>query len=75
MKVTYNRVGGVMVSVLVSVRQILCSNPGSDQTKDYNIDMCCFTNKHEASGVRTKTGCQGNVSEWGDMFTSSGQHN
>jgi hypothetical protein len=29
--------------------------------------------KHQ--GVRTKTGCQGNVSEWGDMFTSSGQHN
>ena len=54
MKVTYNRVGGVMVSVLVSVRQILCSNPGSDQTKDYNIDMCCFTNKHEASRSKNK---------------------
>ena len=67
-----------MVSVLVSVRQILCSNPGSDQTKDNKIDICCFTNKHEALRNKNKDWLarnQGNVSEWGDRFTSGGQHN
>jgi hypothetical protein len=47
--------------------------PLSDQTKDYEISMCCFSVKHavqgESQGQRLVGSNQDNVSEWGDMFT------
>ena len=42
----------------------------SGQTKDYEIDICCFSAKHAAVRRKSKD-ClarnQDNVSEWGDM--------
>jgi len=39
----------------------------SVQTKDYEIDICCFSAKHEV--LRRKTGWVAiSVSEWGDMY-------
>ena len=44
--------------------------PRSGQTKDYEIDICCFSAKHAA--LRRKcndwlTRNQDNVSEWGEI--------
>jgi len=53
-----NHIGGVMVSV------------GSSQTKDYKIDICCFSVKHPALRRKSKDWLarnQDNVSEWGGM--------
>ena len=45
----------------------------SDQTKDYEISICCFSVKYavqgESQGQRLVGSNQDNVSEWGDMFT------
>ena len=43
----------------------------SGQTKDYEIDICCFSTKH--ASLRRKNidwwaWNQDNVSKWGDMF-------
>jgi hypothetical protein len=46
--------------------------PRSDQTKDYRIDMCCFSAKHAAERRKNKDWLarnQNNVSEWSDMST------
>jgi hypothetical protein len=43
-----NRIGGVMVSVLASSAVVRGFEPRSDQTKDYNICMCCFSAKQAA---------------------------
>ena len=45
---------GVMVSVLVSCAVDRGFEPRSDQSKDYNIDICCFFAKHAT--LRIKTG-------------------
>ena len=37
-----NRVGGIMVSVLVSIALDPEFEPQSGQTKDYKISICCF---------------------------------
>ena len=43
-----NRIGGIMVSMLVSSAVDRGFNPRSGQIKDYNISICCFTAKHAA---------------------------
>jgi hypothetical protein len=52
------------------VRKIRGFEPRSSQSKDYIIDMCCFSAKHAALWEKNKyllDRNQDNVSEWGDM--------
>ena len=68
--VIYNRIGGVMVSVLASSVVDHGFEPQSGQTKDYKIGMCCFSAKYAALRSKSKDWLardQNNVSEWGDM--------
>jgi len=47
--------------------------PGSGQTKDYEISICCFSAKHAALRRKSKNWFvrnPDNVSEWGDMSIS-----
>ena len=60
-----------MVSVLASSAVDRGFEPRSGQTKDYKIDIYCFSAKH-AAALRRKSKDwlaqnQDNVSEWGDM--------
>ena len=67
-KYILSRIGGVMVSVLASS----VVDRGLGQTKDYAIDICCFSSKHAALRRKSKdwlAGNQNNVSEWSDMST------
>ena len=43
-----NRIGGVMVKVLASSAVDRGLEPRSDQTKDYNIGICWFSDKYAA---------------------------
>jgi hypothetical protein len=71
---TYVHDRGEMVSVLASSvvdRQLEPRSP-SGQTKDFKIDICCFSAKHAAVRRKSKDWVarnQDNVSEWDDMFT------
>jgi hypothetical protein len=59
-----------MVSVLTSSAVDPGFEPRSDQTKDYKIDICCFSAKHAALRRKNKDWLaqnQDNVSEWSDM--------
>ena len=65
-----NRIGEVMVSVLVSSAVDRGFEPRSGQTKDYKIGICCFSAMHIALRRKSKDWLaqnQDNVSEWGDM--------
>ena len=65
-----NRIGGVMVSMLVSSAVDRGFEPRSCQTKDYEICICCFSTKHAALRRKSRDWLarnQDNVSEWGDM--------
>jgi len=67
-----NRTSDVMVSVLALSVVDCGSNPGSAQTKDYKIGICCFSAKHTALRRKNKdwlTQNQDKVSKWGDMTT------
>ena len=67
-----NHIGCVMVSVLASSAVDRWFEPLSDQTKDYEIGICCFSAKHVALRRKIKDWLawnQNNVSEWGDMST------
>ena len=69
---TIYRIGGVMVSVLVSSTGDREFEPRSDQTKDYKIGICCFSTNHAALRRKSKDWLaqnQNNVSEWSDMST------
>jgi hypothetical protein len=59
-----------MVSVLASSVVDRGSEHRSGQTKDYRIDICCFSAKHTALRRKSKD-ClaqnQNDVPEWGDM--------
>jgi hypothetical protein len=73
--VLYNRIGGVMVSVLTTSAVDRGFEPRSGQTKDYTIGICCFTAKHAALRRKIKdwlAGNQDNVSEWDNMSTRRG---
>jgi hypothetical protein len=68
--VIYNRISGVMVSVLASSVVDHGFEPRSGQTKDYKIGMCCFSAKYAALRSKSKDWLarnQNNVFEWGDM--------
>ena len=65
-----NRTGGVMVSVLASSVVDRGFEPRSGQTKDYTIDICCFSAKHAALRRKSKYWLgrnQNYVLEWSDM--------
>jgi hypothetical protein len=67
-----NRIGGVMVSVLVSCAVDRGFEPRSGQTKDYKIGICCLSAKHAALRRKTKDWLawnKNNMSEWSDTFT------
>jgi hypothetical protein len=66
----YTYSGGVMVSVLASSAVDRGFEPRSGQTKDYTIDIYCFSAKHTALRRMSKywfARKQANVSEWCDM--------
>ena len=67
---TGNSIGGVMVSVLVSIAVDRGFKPKSGQTNDYIIGICCFSANHAALRRKSKdllARNQDNVSEWSDM--------
>jgi hypothetical protein len=61
-----------MVRVLGSSAVDRGFEPRSDQIKDYEIRICCFSAKHAVLRSKSKDWLarnQHNVSEWGDMST------
>ena len=65
----HNRIGGIMVSVLASIAEIVGSSPGQVKPKT-KIGICCFSAKHAALRRKSKDWLarnQDNVSEWDDM--------
>ena len=54
------RIGGAMVSVLVSSAVVRRLEPRSGQTKDYKIGICCFSAKHAALSRKSKYWLAGN---------------
>ena len=69
-KYIFNRIGGVMVSVLASNVVDRGFEPRSGQTKDYKIGICCFPAKQAALRRKSKDWLNqnhDNVSEEGDM--------
>ena len=65
-----NRIGGVIVSVFTSSAVDRGFKPWSGHTKDYTIDICCFSAKHAALRSKSKDWLarnQNNVPEWSDM--------
>ena len=70
--VSWNRIRGVMVSVLVSSLVVCGYEQQSGQTKDYEIGVYCFSAKHTPLRRKSKywfAKNQNNVSEWSDMST------
>ena len=68
----YDRIGGVVVSVVASSAVDRGFEPRSGQTKDYTIGICCFSAKHTALRRKSKDWLahnQNNLSEWRDMST------
>ena len=68
----FDRISGVMVSVLASSAVDRGFEPRSGQTKDYAIGICCFSAKHAALRRRIKDRLarnKNNLSEWSDMST------
>jgi hypothetical protein len=64
--ILYNRIGGVIVSVVASST----TEPRSGQSKDYNIGSCCLSGNYAALSRKNKDWFarnQDNVSKWGDM--------
>ena len=49
-----NSISGVIVSVLASSAVDCGFDPRSGQTKDYKIDICCFSVKHTALRKKSK---------------------
>jgi len=61
-----------MVNVFASSVVDCGIEPRSGQTKDYEIDICCFSPKHAALRRMRKDWSarnHNNVSEWSDMCT------
>ena len=66
----FNRIGGVMINVLVSSRVDNGFEPRMGQPKDYTIGICYFPAKHAAVRRKRKIWLvlnQDNVSKWGNM--------
>ena len=71
--IIFDRVNGVMVSVLASSAVDHGFEPCLGQTKDYEIGICCFSTKHSALRRKSKDWLawnQNNVFEWSDISTS-----
>jgi len=67
------RISGVMVSMLASSAVDRGFERRSGQTKDYEIGICCFSDKQAELRRKCKSWLarnQDNVSEWIDMSTS-----
>ena len=61
---------GVLVSVLASSTVDRWFEPRSDETKDYEIGICCVSAKHTTLGRKRKDWLarnQDNVYDWCDM--------
>ena len=61
-----------MVTMLASSAVDCGFEPRSGQTKDFKIDICCFSAKYAALRRKSKdwlTRNQNNVYEWSDMST------
>jgi hypothetical protein len=61
-----------MVSVIAMGTFDCGIEPQSDSTKDYNIDVCCFSSKHailRRKGKYWLARNEVNVFEWSDMST------
>jgi hypothetical protein len=72
LQVFTNCIDGVMVSMLELSVVDRWIEPQSDQPKDYEIGICCFSAKHTALRRKSKDWSarnQNNVSEWSDMST------
>ena len=68
----YNRINGLLVSVLASSVVDRGFEPRSGQTKDYKIGTCCFSAKHAALRSKSKDWLarnQNNVSEWSECVS------
>jgi hypothetical protein len=68
----WNNIGGIMASALASSAVDCWFEPRTGQTKDYKIDICCFSAKHAALRRKSKDWLvrnQNNVSEWSDLST------
>ena len=68
----WNRIGGVMVSVLATSVVDRVFEPRSGQTKDYKIGICCFSAKHVAPRRKRKDWLaqnHDNVAEWSNIST------
>ena len=66
----YNRIVGVMVSVLALSAVDRGFELRSGESKDYKIGISCFSAEHAALKRKSKEWLalnQDNVSEWGDM--------
>ena len=50
----YDRIGGVIVSVLASIVVDRRFEPRSGQPNDYQIGICCFSAKHAACRSKCK---------------------
>ena len=64
------RIGGIMVSVLTSNVVDRGFESRSAQTKNYKIDICCFSAKHKTLRRKSKYWLgqnHDNVSEWSDI--------
>ena len=67
-----NHIDSVMVSVLASSAINCGYELRSCQTKEYKIDICCFSAKNAALQRKSKDWLarnQNNVSEWSDIST------
>jgi hypothetical protein len=67
----YNHIGGIMVSVLAQSVVDRGFEPGSGQTKDYEIGICCLSAKDAALRRKSKDWLvrnQDNVSECSDIL-------
>ena len=70
---THYRIGGLMVSVLVSSAVDRGFESQSGHTKDCKIGICCFSDKHASLRRKRKDWLarnQENVSRWGNMAIS-----
>jgi hypothetical protein len=72
LKIKFNHIGGVMVSVLALSALDCGFELRSGHTKYYKIGICCFSAKYAALRSKSKDWLarnQNNVSEWSDMST------
>jgi len=60
---TYNRISDVMARVLTTSVVNRAVKPRSDQTKSYEIGICCFSAKHAALRSKNKDCLDGSKSE------------